>query len=94
MSFKTVCLAPLLVAGGAIAAIAAAPVAAADGADATIADLQSQGYTVQINWVNGFDTEPLAVCTVTGIDNPDSSSQPKAATTLYVDVACPNHNED
>jgi hypothetical protein len=94
MSFNPRYFAPLLVAAGAIASIAVAPIAAADGADATIADLEGQGYTVQINWVNGFDTEPLSVCTVTGINNPDSSPQPKKATTLYVDVACPNHQDD
>jgi hypothetical protein len=94
MWFKPKYVAPLLAAAGAITAIAVAPIAAADGADATISNLEAQGYTVQINWVNGFDTEPLAVCTVTGINNPNSSPQPKASTTLYVDVSCPNHQDD
>jgi hypothetical protein len=93
MSFNPRYFAPLLVAAGAIAAIAVAPIAAADGADATINDLQAQGYTVQINWINGFDTKPLSLCTVTAINNPDSSPQPVTSTTLYVDVWCPNHND-
>lgn len=93
MSFNPRYFAPLLVAAGAIASIAVGPIAAADGADAIIDDLQAQGYTVQINWVSGFDTKPLSVCTVTAINNPDSSPQPKTSTTLYVDVSCPNHND-
>jgi hypothetical protein len=83
-------VAALLAAAGTVALIAAAPIAAAYGADNTIADLEAQGYTVQINWVHGFDTEPLWVCTVTGINNPNSSATPKTSTTLYVDVTCPN----
>ena len=93
MSFNPRYFTPLLVAAGAIASIAAAPIAAADGADATIDDLQSQGYTVQINWINGFDTKPLSLCSVTSINDPNSSPQPKTSTTLYVDVWCPNHND-
>jgi hypothetical protein len=34
-----------------------APLAGASGADAVIANLQSEGYDVQINWVNGFDSQ-------------------------------------
>jgi hypothetical protein len=93
MSFNPRYFAPLLVAAGAIAPIAVAPIAVADGADATIDDLQAQGYTVQINWVNGFDTKALSLCTVVAINNPDSSAQPKTSTTLYVDVSCPNHDD-
>lgn len=29
----------------------------ASGADGVINDLKNKGYDVQINWVNGFDTE-------------------------------------
>jgi hypothetical protein len=76
------------------ASVTFAPNAAADGADTEIANLKAQGYTVQINWPNGFDTEPLSVCTVTAINNPNSSPQPISATTLYVDVTCPNHEDD
>jgi hypothetical protein len=35
----------------------------------------------------------LAVCTVTRVNNP-SSSPPKTGDTVYVDVECPNHNEE
>ena len=93
MSFNPRYFAPLVVAAGAIAPIAVAPIAAADGADATIDDLQGQGYTVQINWINGFDTKPLSECSVVAVHNPDSSPQPVTSTTLYVDVWCPNHND-
>ena len=71
--------------GGATAAVAAAPLAGASGADAVIANLQSEGYDVQINWVNGFDTQKLSDCTVTGVDNPDhSGAAPEPGDTVYV----------
>jgi hypothetical protein len=85
---------PLLLAAGVAAAVVTAPMASADGADSVIDELQAKGYTVQVNWPNGFDTEPLAVCTVTNVDNPNSTPQPPSKTTIYVDVTCPNHNED
>jgi hypothetical protein len=81
--------------GAAAVALAAAPVAAAAGADATIADLQSQGYIVQINWINGYNTKPLSTCTVTNVNNPDrSGAAPQPGATVYVDVRCPNHEDD
>lgn len=83
----------LLLLAGAVAALVAAPVANAAGADRAISDLQAQGYLVQINWVNGFDTKPLSQCTVTKVDNPDrSGAPPQPGATLYVDVTCPNHD--
>ena len=85
-------VASLLVGCATVAALVGAPTAAAAGADATIADLQAQGYLVNINWINGA-SEPLAVCTVTRVNNP-SSSPPKTGDTVYVDVECPDHNED
>ena len=76
----------------ALAACAGAPAAHAAGADAVIADLQSQGYLVQINWVSGFDTKPLSSCTVVAVNNPDRSGvPPQSGDTIYVDVQCPNH---
>jgi hypothetical protein len=76
----------------ALAAGAGAPAAAAAGADAVIADLEAQGYLVQINWVSGFDTKPLSSCTVVAVNNPDrSGAPPKSGDTIYVDVQCPNH---
>ena len=84
------------VAAGVVAAsLALAPVAAADGADSTIAALQAKGYDVQLNWVHGFDTEPLSTCMVTAVNNPNSSPPPPGTTvTVYVDVTCPNHQDD
>ena len=63
-----------LIAGGAAAAsmamtpIGAAepvwPVGGGEPADATIQDLETQGYDVQINWVTGYPTVPLSECWV------------------------------
>jgi hypothetical protein len=71
------------------------PVAGAESASATIDDLRAQGYDVQINWVSGVSSVPLSRCTVTAIHNPDHS--PESAntfTTVYVDVSCPNPDDD
>ncbi|MCW2730766.1 MAG: hypothetical protein JWR13_1582, partial [Mycobacterium sp.] len=61
------------------------------GADATIADLEAEGYLVNVNYVNGA-SKALSQCTVTNVNNPSSS--PKPGDTLYVDVMCPNHDDD
>jgi hypothetical protein len=90
MSSKTGYLTTVLMGAGAVAAIASAPLASAGGADAVISDLQDKGYNVQINWIHGFNTVPLSICTVTRENNP-SSSAPKPGDTVYVDVDCPNH---
>jgi hypothetical protein len=102
MWLKPRCFAPLVVAGAATS-IALSPVAAADpfgpfygsggGASSVISDLEEQGYTVYINWTTGYDTKPLNLCWVTNINNPSSSPpSPDTFTTVYVDVACPNHD--
>jgi hypothetical protein len=84
-----------LVGAGMASAVMVAPSASADGADAIIADLQDQGYLVQINWTNGYDTKPLSQCTVTGINDPDHSGAPmEVGDNVYVDVRCPNHWDD
>ena len=80
------------------AVVATAPLAAAEPsgqqASTTIDDLQAQGYNVQINWVNGFDTKPLSQCWVTGVNNPgETAPTPGTFTTVYVDVACPNGDD-
>jgi hypothetical protein len=85
----TATLAAACVAGS---ALIGAPLAAASGADATIAALQADGYLVQINWVNGA-SKALPLCTVTNVNNP-SSAPPKPGDTVYVDVMCPNHEDD
>jgi len=86
-------IAPVAVAAVALAPLAVADPMAGDGpADATISDLKAEGYNVQLNWVNGFDTEPLSSCVVTSINNPGGSAPaPDTFTTVYVDVSCPNH---
>jgi hypothetical protein len=93
MALKQRSVAAALVVGSATAAaLIGAPLAAASGADAAIADLQAQGYLVQINWINGA-TKSLSQCTVINVNNP-SSSPPKPGDTVYVDVKCPNHEYD
>jgi hypothetical protein len=80
----------LVIAGVALAG-AAAPLAHARGADAVVADLQAEGYIVNINWVSGFNTQQLSDCTVVRVNNPDSSNaDPIPGATVYVDVTCPN----
>ena len=93
MSIRAGYLTTALFGAGAVAAVAFAPLANASGADAVINDLQSKGFIVQINWVNGFDTEQLSECTVTGVNNPNSSGS-KPGDTVYVNVACPNHPDE
>jgi hypothetical protein len=64
-------------------------------AEATIDDLTAQGYNVQINWVNRFDTKPLSECWMTGVNNPgDETPTGGTFVTVYVDVRCPNGNDD
>jgi hypothetical protein len=82
-----------------IGAVSLAAQATADpggeSAQAVIDDLKAEGYNVEINWLTGYDTVPLSVCTVTNVNNP-SDSKPRAGTftTVYVDVSCPNHQDD
>jgi hypothetical protein len=71
------------------------PVAGAQSAAATIAELEAQGYDVQINWISGQSSVPLSRCSVKAIHNPDRSpGSEKTFTTVYVDVACPNEHDD
>jgi hypothetical protein len=71
------------------------PFAGAESASATIDDLEAQGYDVQVNWVSGTPSVPLDRCKVTAIHNPNHSP-PTANTfaTVYVDVSCPNPDDD
>jgi hypothetical protein len=66
------------------------PISGAESASATIADLEAQGYAVQINWVTGASNTPLWLCRVTGINNPDRSGNETMFTVVYVDVSCPS----
>ena len=71
------------------------PVAGAEDARATVDDLQAQGYDVQINWVSGVPSVPLHWCKVTAIHNPNHSPpRGDALATVYVDVSCPNPDDD
>jgi len=71
------------------------PVAGAQSARATIDELEAQGYNVQINWVSGVSSVPLERCAVNAIHNPDRSpGSENTFTTVYVDVSCPNENDD
>jgi hypothetical protein len=87
----------------AVCGLGLAPVAAADPsalangrrADSVIDDLRAKGYNVAINWVSGFDTKPLSQCWVTGINDPGSESPADGAfVTVYVDVRCPNGDDE
>jgi hypothetical protein len=81
------------------AAIAAAPVAAADpdfpragseSVGATVSDLKAQGFTVVINYLVGTPNVPLSECQVTGINDPSAPTADPSTVTVSVDVECPN----
>jgi hypothetical protein len=87
------------IAAGAAVSIAAAPSAAADPilpvpgggpASEAIQQLQSDGYNVSINWLEGHPNVPLSECRVDGISGLAAPLQPAQFDTVYVDVACPN----
>jgi hypothetical protein len=99
MAVASRCLGSLLVA--VIGAMMLAPVASAEPVDSrgsaqsVIDDLKADGYNVVINWLTGYDTVPLAVCTVESVANPDDSKpKPGAFTTVYVNLSCPNHPDE
>jgi hypothetical protein len=73
----------------------AAPVDGGESAESVIDDLKAQGYNVVINWLTGYDTVSLSLCTVDNVNNPDdSASSAGTFTTVYVDVSCPNHPDE
>ncbi len=90
-------------------ALAVAPAAAAappslptpgDGpASIAVQQLQSAGYNVSINWLEGHPNVPLSECKVTGISGLRVSMtqtdgmtlmEPARFDTAYVDIVCPN----
>ena len=79
-------------------ALTHAAIATADpgeSAESVIGNLKSEGYNVVINWLTGYDTVPLWACTVANVDNPnDAPPPPGTFTTVYVDVSCPNHQDE
>ncbi len=85
----------ILVFCGAGGSIAVAPIVLADpampepgseDAAATIADLQSRGYDVQINYDNGVPDVDLSQCWVNAIDTADATGN---IPTVWVDIECP-----
>jgi hypothetical protein len=87
----------VLVTGAVALSLAAAPLAGAyptpgaGSASDAIAELQNEGYDVEINWLEGHPNVPLAECRVDEIHDPNTL--PLSTTTLntvYVDVQCPN----
>jgi hypothetical protein len=63
-------------------------------AQSVIDGLKADGYNVVINWLTGYDTEPLSVCTVSDVNNPNDAKPPAGTfTTVYVDVSCPNRQD-
>jgi hypothetical protein len=82
------------------ATLAAAPTVCAEpnldqSAAAVIQQLTDEGYNVEINWVSGVSSRPLSECSVTGVHNPNLAGGPvEEFTTVYVDVSCPNHDND
>ena len=99
MAVASRCVGSLLLAvSGAMmlaSAASAEPVDSGGSGQSVVDELKAKGYNVVINWLTGYDTVPLAVCTVESVDNPDDSNpKPGAFTTVYVDVSCPNHPDE
>jgi hypothetical protein len=93
-SFALLAAATLGLAGTANAATAE------DGSAAdAINQLQSQGYSVQLNLTNGYPDVPLSECQVLGVhglSGTDSAGKPLTAAqvgTVYVDVNCPEDDD-
>lgn len=57
---------------------------AADG----IMALQSEGYSVQINWGGGRTDQPLSLCRIGGVDGMRGSGAVEPGTSVYVTVIC------
>lgn len=70
--------------------VTAVALAMAAGADVAIQQLQSAGYTVSINWLEGHPNVSLRECSVTGISGLNGSTTSNGFETVYVDVSCPN----
>jgi hypothetical protein len=95
MSFESPSVAPLLIGLCAAASISMAPTAFADppsipepgdeSAAATIRDLDSLGYDVQLQFENGTPDVPLSQCQVTDINTVGSAGTEKLA---YVTITC------
>jgi hypothetical protein len=92
-------LAATLIAAGCVLTLAAPamaePMDGGQSAQSVIDGLKGEGYNVVINWLTGYDTVPLSGCTVEGVNNPGDAAPPAGSfTTVYVDVSCPNHQDE
>jgi hypothetical protein len=99
MAFASRWLASVVVVFGSAVTLAvpatAAPVDSGGSAESVIDNLKGEGYNVVINWLTGYDTESLSVCTVESVNNPDDSASAAGTfATVYVDVSCPNHPDE
>ncbi|OMC35579.1 hypothetical protein A5740_00505 [Mycobacterium sp. GA-1841] len=88
-------LAPAMAIGMAPSAMAD-PTPGGQPADQIIQELDSDGYTVAINWVGGTSTLPLSRCRVNAIHNPNRGEPALAqsSVTVYVDVQCPDEGSN
>ena len=98
MWFASRCLPALLIVLGSAVTVAAPATAEPEdsgaSAQSVIDGLKAEGYNVVINWLTGYDTEPLSVCTVSDVNNPNDAKPPAGTfTTVYVDVSCPNRQD-
>jgi hypothetical protein len=94
LSLATTIAGALAIAGLALAGAATAAPSGSDSAADVVANLQAQGYAVQLN---GTADEPLSLCRVTGLHGLPSSGAKAAEqavqfTTVYVDITCANES--
>jgi hypothetical protein len=84
---------------GLAGAASAAPLEDGSAADA-IDQLEDQGYRVQLNLTNGYPYVPLSECKVLGVHGLSGTNwagqplTPAEAGNVYVDVNCPDDDED
>ena len=84
---------------GWVGTASAAPLEDGSAADA-ISQLKAEGYSVQLNLTNGYPFVPLSECKVLGVhgmSGTDSAGKPLTPAevgTVYVDVNCPDDDED
>ncbi len=90
MKIGTTSLAVAVAFASAALAGVAAPAAHANGADVVIRDLEAEGYTVRLNWLNGNKPTLLPRCTVVRVNNP-SSNEPAEGDVVWADISCPNN---
>ena len=77
----------------------AAPLENGSASDA-ITQLEAEGYSVQLNLTNGYPDVPLSECSVLGVhglSGTDAAGKPLTPAevgTVYVDVNCPEDDDD